>query len=292
MMRLKPFSKNSANPALLLFSLSLITLFFSGCSSEIPPTYKEKDIPFFIQKICKEEYSLEVTTAMAGKTLWVYAPISKMIHQDYAVTKEKLFDDKMSEQLRNVMTSIGRVLISSDRAPDFYFLVISDIGERGLDYTLIGNVLDIKKSYANFIPWSEMNKRYIEKLENSPQALGDTRGEHIQPYDITLRGFIAAQIAQRIENRFRQEDFKDIYTVKAVTAQFTPETLIINADIVMQEMRLFKTNNDDITKESLKITAQVLRAYDFRDYQDVQINDILNGKSTVYSRAAVEMVRE
>jgi hypothetical protein len=292
MMRLKRYSKNSASPVPPFLSLILLTLVFSGCSGEIPPTYKEKDIPSVIQKICKDEFNLDTTSTIAGKTLWVYAPISKMIHKDYETTKGKLFDDKMSDQLRNVMISIGRVLISADHAPDFFCLVISDIGERGLDYSLVANAEDIKKSYAGFLPWTEINKRYVEKLESAPQALGDTTGAHIQAFDITLKDFIAAQIAQRIENRFRQEDFKSLYNVKGVSAQFTSDTLVINANIETQEVRLINPGDDNITRESQKIIAMVTRYYEFRDYEDVQINYIADGKSAVFSKAAVEAIKE
>lgn len=291
MMRLKQFSKNSVKPA-LPFSLILITIFIFACSSEIPPTYKEKEIPNFIKKICKEEYNLNVTTRVVGNTLWVYAPIPRIIDKDYTITKEKFFDDEMNDKLRKIMTSIGRVLISSDRAPEFYCLVISDIEERGLDYTLIGNVMDVKKSYAGFIPWAETNRRYVRKLENAPLAIGDTEGTHIKPYDINLPEFLAYQISQRIEDRFREDDLKYLYQINAIRAHFTPTTLVINADIKKQEMRIITSQNDYLTKEALKIVASVIKAYDFRDFTNVEINDSQNGKSTIVNRATVEAIRE
>ncbi|MDP3142773.1 MAG: hypothetical protein Q8N14_02345 [Candidatus Omnitrophota bacterium] len=291
MMRLKPFSKNSVKPA-LPFSLILITIFIFACSSEIPPTYKKEEIPNFIKKICKEEYSLNVTTRVVGNTLWVYAPITRIIDKDYAVTKDKFFDDDMNDKLRKIMTSIGRVLISSDRAPEFYCLIISDIEERGLDYTLIGNVIDIKKSYAGFIPWAETNRRYVRKLENAPLALGDTEGKHIKPYDINLPEFIASQIAQRIEDRFREDDLKYQHQVNIVEARFTPTTLVINADIKKQDMRIITSQNDYLTKEVLKIIASVTRAYDFSNFSSVEINDSQNGKSTIINRTTVEAIKE
>jgi len=290
-MKLKPYLKNSANPA-LLFNLSLILLLFSSCSANIEPTYKEKDIPFHIQKICKEEYGLNVTTRLVGSTLWVYAALPRIIDKDYAVTKDKIFDDQMNDKLRKIMTSIGRVLVSSDRAPEFYCLVISDTQERGLDYTLIGSVMDMKKSYAGFIPWAETNNRYVRKLENAPLALGDSKGEHVRPYDISLPEFITLQISQRIADRFREADLKYLYQVNSIDIQFTPTTLIINADIIPQELRLGSMENNDLTKQSLRIVALVTRAYDFRDYINVEINDIKNGRRKIFNRTAVEAVRE
>jgi hypothetical protein len=288
-MRLTRYSKNSANPVLPLFSLLIV--FILGCSTQTEPTYKEKDIPAAIKQICKDEYNLNVTTQVVGKTLWVYAPVSRIIDKDYAITKDKIFDDEMSEKLRNIMTSIGRVLVSSDRSPEFYCLVVSDIMERGIDYIIIADTLDIKKSYANFLPFTEMNKRYLVNLKETSGAMGDASGEHIKPFDISRKEFVAELIAQRIAGRFREDDLKNLYEVKSVKAQFTPEGLVVDADIGRNEMRLVIPENRYLTEESLKIIADVSRAYDFWDFQGVVINDTETKKSTLFSRAAVEAVK-
>ena len=159
MTKSKLFLKSSAKSA-LLFSLFLIN--FLGCSSEIKPTYQENDIPHLVKKICKEEYNLDVTTFRTSTTLWVYAPLEKILHKDYGVDKDKIFDEDMIEKLRNILTTTGRVLISADKAPSFYALVASDVNI-GIDYIIIGNVVDIKKSYSGFIPWMEANRRYLVK---------------------------------------------------------------------------------------------------------------------------------
>jgi len=294
-MKSKRYLKNPANPALPLlksFLTILITASLFGCSTSFEPTYKERDIPEIIKKTCAEEFKMAVATQLAGNTLWVYYPIDRIINKDYEVTKDKLFDEEMSNKLRNLTTVIGRVLISADRSPDFFCLVISDIKERALDYMLIANALDIKKTYANFLPWPEMNKRYVVKLLNAPNALGDSTGEHIQPYDISWNEFIGNQISQRIESRFREDDYKALYSVKEVTAQFTPTTLVVNADIKMQELRIGNIRNDKIIGESLKIIAQVIRAYNFKDFIQVEIHDTIEGKNSLFSRQTVEAIKE
>lgn len=288
MMRLKPFSRNSAKPALpfSLFLIGLLSIF--GCSADIPSTYKEKDIPLIVKKICQEENNLTVETRVVGSTLWVYAPLPRILHKDYAFSKEKIFDEEMSDKLRNIMTSIGRVLISAERSPEFYCLVISDIKELGLDYIIIGSVLDIKKSYAGFIPWPEMNRRYVIKLEEAPEAIADAEGRHLKYYEIDWKEFLAGQIAQRIDTRFRQEDLKNLYGIKKVNGEFNRQTLIINADIVKQPLLLPVASSDRIIEESLRAVAEVMRAYEFRDYVEVQINIPSTGKSVTFSRGTIE----
>jgi hypothetical protein len=289
MMKLKRYSRNSVNPAPPL--LSLLLIFVLGCSTQIEPTYKEKDIPAAITKICKDEYGLNVTTAVVGKTLWVYAPVSRIIDKDYAITKEKIFDDDMSEKLRNIMTSIGRVLISSDQAPDFYRLVVSDTKERGIDYLITADTMDIKKAYANFLPFTEMNRRYLIKLQDAPGAMGDVSGGHIHPYDISREEFVADLISQRIETRFREDDLKNLYEVKSVKARFADGDLFIDADIKPNEIRLLIPANSYIIDESLKIIAQVSRDYNFWKFQNVEIDDMEARKDKRYSRAWVEAIK-
>ncbi|MFA5096597.1 MAG: hypothetical protein WC478_04570, partial [Candidatus Omnitrophota bacterium] len=190
MMKSKPSSKTSARPALLL--LSAIALFLSGCSGNIEPTYKEKDIPYLIKNICKEEYGLDVTAQRTSRTIWIYAPLNKILSKDYGVKEDKIFDEEVLEKMRNIIGTIGRVLISSDNTPDFFVFLASDI-VLGIDYTMIGSVLDIKKSYADFIPWTEANRRFVNRFKAVPEAIGDTTGFHFIPYNIKMEDFLAEQ---------------------------------------------------------------------------------------------------
>ena len=134
MMKLKPSLKTLARPALLFVS-TLSLLLLSGCSSKIEPTYKEKDIPYLIKKICKDEYNLDVTTQRTHNTLWIYAPMDKILHKDYGLKEDKIFDDEIMDKIRNIITTIGRVLISSDNTPQFFAFLASDI-KLGIDYTI------------------------------------------------------------------------------------------------------------------------------------------------------------
>lgn len=176
MMRLKPSLKNLVKAA-LLFNLALY-LNLAGCQSQIEPTYKEKDIPYLVKQICKDEYRLDVTTKRTATTLWIYAPLTKILDKEYGIKEDKIFDEEMLDKLRNILTTIGRVLISSDYTPEFFALLASDINI-GIDYIVIGNVLDIKKSYAGFLPWTEANRRYVIKLKLDPKAIRVIQPENI-----------------------------------------------------------------------------------------------------------------
>ncbi len=280
MMKSKPSLRNSINSA-LLFSL-FISIFLYGCQSNIEPTYKEKDIPSLVIKICKDEYKLDVTTQKTPTTLWIHAPLEKILHKDFGTDGEKVFDEEISEKLRNILTTIGRVLISSDNTPDFFALVASDIN-LGLDYTIIGNVLDIKKSYAGFTPWTESNKRYVLKFTADPEAINDLTGKHIKAYDITLPDFLANQITQRISIYFQDETQKKYFKIEKIggkfdSSNFDKGNFIFDYSINQISNPEKKIN---IAKEILKIIAYCLRTYEFKDFSIVELNDAVSSQNNV-----------
>jgi hypothetical protein len=270
-MRLKQSSRNSARSVLFSKSAAIIlSLVVAGCSPEIKPTYKEKDIPYIIKKICKEEYKLDVTTYRTNNTLWIYAPVEKILHDEYGLKQDKYFDESLNNKLRNILTTTGRVLISSDNAPEFYALVASDINV-GIDYTLIGNVLDMKKSYANFIPWTEANRRYVFRLKAAPESIGDKTGFHIVETDIELPDFLAEQIAQRISGRFAEEGLGKNFKVEKVEGKF--KNRIFYFDYSIQQTGSPK-EYVDIRQEILKIIAYCLLTYDFKDFSGIALKDV------------------
>lgn len=281
MMRLKLFLKNSAKPA-LLFNL-LISIYLCGCSSRIEPTYKEKDIPDIVKKICKDEYSLEVTTHRTSTTLWIYAPVNKMLDKDYGKKEDKIFDEEMLDKSRNILTTVGRVLISSDYTPDFFALVASDI-KVGIDYTLIGNVLDMKKLFAGALPWPEANRRYVMKLNKAPEAVGDLSGKHLTYYDIKLPDFLAEQMAQRIATHFQDEERKKYFKVDNYAGTFTNNTFIIEYAIT----RFSKPDKEiDVQNEILDIIASCIKSYEFKDFSTLELVDLGTQDRVILSRTAI-----
>jgi hypothetical protein len=247
------------------------------------PTYKEGDIPYLVKKICKEEYNLEVTTKRTATTLWIYAPLTKILDKEYGIKEGKLFDPEMVDKLRNILTTIGRVLISSDNTPEFYALVASDINI-GIDYTLIGNTLDIKKSYANFIPWTEANRRYVLRLNLAPEAIGDLNGEHLKAYDVTLPDFLAEQIGQRIGMKFQEDEWKKYFKVEKANGRFANNTFAIEYSI----NEISKPDKEiDIKEEILNIITYCLKSYEFKDFSGLELTDLAKQNTLILGRTAI-----
>ena len=280
-MRLKPSLKNSEKVA-LLFNLALC-LNLAGCQSQIEPTYKEKDIPYFVKQICKDEYRLDVTTKRTATTLWIYAPLTKILDKEYGIKEDKIFDEEMLDKLRNILTTIGRVLISSDNTPEFFALLASDINI-GIDYIVIGNVLDIKKSYAGFLPWTEANRRYVIKLKLDPEAIGDTTGKHLEAYDVKLPDFLSEQIAQRIGVQFQEEGRKKYFKVEKAEGKFLNDTFILEYAI----QQIAKPDKEiDIKKEILNTITYCIKTYEFKDFSLLELTDLVRQDKLVLNKAAI-----
>jgi hypothetical protein len=256
-----------ARPALLLLSIASILL--SGCKP-ITPTYKEKDIPRIIKTICKDEYNLDVTTQRAHNTLWIYAPLNKILSKDYGIKEDKIFDEEIMDKIRNIITTIGRVLISSDDTPEFFAFLASDI-KLGIDYTMIGDVLDIKKSYADFILWTEANRRYVVRFKVAPEAVGDLTGTHLAPYDIKMEDFLAEQISQRIGAHFQSEELKNCFKVDKSEGKFSEGIFSFDYSITQTA----KPNKPvDIRNDILNIAAYCLKTYDFKNFSGITLTDL------------------
>jgi len=283
MTRSKRSLKSSIRLALLSCTLSCLLL-LSGCRPpEVEHTYREKDIPSAIQKICKEEYGLDVAVTRSDKTLWIYIPLSKILHSEFGNDPDKIFDETMQEKSRNVLTATSRVLLSADKTPECFVMVVSDI-ENGLDYTITANCLDIKKSYVGAIPWMEANRRFVIGLSTNPKAIGDRLGSHLKPYDISLVDFLAAQIAQRIRYRFQEDDLKKQFSLAGVSGKYSGDTFFISYSLKRPPAGKTKA---DPTEEMLRIAAYCLQTYDFKDFSFLEFADLDNARMRHYSREQV-----
>jgi len=278
-MRLRPSLKNTGKVGLCF---SIVPFFLISCSLSYEPTYKQADIPHQIEKICQEEYNLKVITKSSYNTLWIYAPLPRIIHKDFGIDKEKFLDEEVIDKLRNILITVGRVFLSAENPPEFYGLVASDINI-GIDYTLIGNTLDIKKSYAGFIPWNEANRRYVIKVELNPNALGDQNGKHLNPYDIKMEDFLAQQISQRIAMRFQDEELKKYFQIEKINGNFSEDTF--SFEYAIKRLADSKIKIED---EIIKIISYVLNSYEFDRFLMVEIKDLNSQSKIVFSKAKIK----
>jgi hypothetical protein len=290
-MKLKPSLKSLAKRGLLNFYIIILSLIF-GCSSPITPSYLKEDIEKAIQDISKNEYQTDIKAKLVGKTLWLYLPVEDIFTKPdkpekyterFIITKsnnelkedvlraeylikaipeqdkfhEYDFSKGIPEKINNVWKVLRRVLFSMERSnksePQFFCLIIADI-KNGIEIKQISYYLDLKKVSYEFISWTEYQHRTIQDAEIAPQIIGDKEGRNIDYKDMTLADFVVGQIQHRIKLKFQK-----------------PEV----------------DKNADIDKEILKIVVYTLKTYDFKNFSQVELNNLLTNSKTVLNQAAL-----
>lgn len=288
-MKLKQSLKSSVKTGLKLLSL---ILFLSGCNSSVSPSFLKEDIPHAVQDICKKEYHLDITTKVVGSTLWVYLPLENIISKptkpekytekflledqknslnekilkvSYLVKpipekekqQEMSIDKTVNEKIFNVLQVIRRVLFSMDNSkkdkPLFFCIVTADI-VNGLEIKQIFHLLDLKKLSYGLMSQTEYQHRIVQSTALSPLVIGDKNGAYLDYRDITLEEFIADQIQGRIRLKFQKPEVE---------------------------------KNADIDKEILKIIAYTLKAYEFKDYNFVEIVNLVTGNKDILNQKAI-----
>lgn len=291
-MKLKPSLKNLVRLAANTSSIILIASFLlCGCGPSIPATYLKETAAIAIHDICKSEYNIEITTKTFGSTLWLYLPVENIISKSdkpekskecFAIKKntgefkdkilklnysiesipeiEKLqefvFNKAVLEKTNRVFRVISRVILSMDRTrkqPEFFCFIVADT-KTGILLKQTFYYLDIKKVLYQFISQTEFQHRNIQETEIALEAIGNKEGKNINYRDITMQDFIANQIRHRILLKFQK-----------------PEV----------------GKNADIDREIIKIVANTIQIYNFKDFSSVELNNLLANKKTFLNLAAV-----
>ena len=291
MMKLKLFLRNLARRGLLLNILLAIYL-TSGCSSSTTPTYTRENIARSIQDICWSEYKIEVKTKLVEDTVWVYLPLEDLfvkntkaekfsekfaveqinnefsndnLRLEYAIKaipeqegyQEYTYNKSALEKMDSILKVLRRVVFSMGHSrtdePKFFSFITADI-KNGFEIQEIFYYLDLKKVIYEFISWSEYQHRTIQDTHIREEITGDREGLHVDYKNITFEDFITAQIRQRIKLKFQK-----------------PEV----------------DQNADIDKEILKIVVYTLKIYDFKDFNTVELNNLVTNYKTVLNQAAV-----
>jgi len=290
-MRLKRYSKSSAKTGLLL-SLYFLSLLFLGCTSNTEPTYIKENIADSIREICEAEYKLQIKTKLVGQTVWVYLPVEDFIKEsekpqkysekfeigllenrfsndslqlEYSIksipetekTQQAEYNKSVLEKISNVWKVLYRVILSMDRnrpdIPKFYCVITADI-KNGLERIDIFYYQDLKKYLYQFISWDEYQHRAIQDFVQSEEILADTYGLHVKYKDMTWEDFLTAQIKQRIRLKFQK-----------------PE---VGQDV-------------DIDKEILKVIVYTLKTYDYRDFRNVEVTNLLTNNKITLNQGAI-----
>jgi len=156
----------------LLLAVLIAALAFSGCYQKSYPGDRLKES---LGEIAQKEYGIsEVDVKIVGKTIGVYLPLDHLFSADFRESLmsgkvnniENLFipSEEAMEKIEDVLFSLSRVLLSTDRDLAFYYLQATDIKKTGMQLTLKGYVNDIKRVRIWDISRGEYRKRVINEL--------------------------------------------------------------------------------------------------------------------------------
>jgi len=257
----------------MFFPLTLV-----GCGdNSIKQSYREEDVASSIEELCKKEYDLDVKVDIVGNTLWAYLPVENMIN------KENMIDEEIHKKIGNIYLNIQRVILSTPKHIDFFVLAVSDI-KAGIDFIMIGYVLDMKKFMVSLISRNDFFSRLIRKAHPNPQAVADIEGNHINKFDIKFSDFLINQMLERIQWHFHSDSR---FAINLINASFNEGILKILYDIRMKE----GNGGNNIKEEILKIVASTLRKYDFKEFLALELHNLQNNTRSVHTYIELRKIK-
>ncbi|MFH1801134.1 MAG: hypothetical protein ABH891_09885 [Candidatus Omnitrophota bacterium] len=165
----------------LFFAGSCVFLLavLSGCG---PVTYPEARCKEALREIALKEYGIpHIEVEFVGTTLGVFLPLNQLFSADL---KEALMSGKVTDmeslfqpteeaidKVEDILFSMSRVMLSTDKKIDFYYLQATDVEKSGMNLTFIGQIDDLKRVRFWDIPRSEYRKRIIHDLHMNRAAL-------------------------------------------------------------------------------------------------------------------------
>lgn len=280
---------NQKNLLVKLIFLSLLTIFLSSCGP-VKDTYLRKDLEKVVKDVCKQEFNLEVNTWERGETLWVYIPFNSILEKDNPANLDK----DVQKQIGHLYHVIHRIILSMDKPPLFYCLVISDIKEIGVDLYWAGFIPDYVKVNMQFISLGEwQNKEYFDYFLN-PRALGDKNGHHVKKYEMKIETFISKLIKQNLVKYFSSPEIRDYFRIQEINSDYQHGRLSLNFNITKENVKLPKGQPQlpNPWEKAVEIIRSLLIYYaDIQKVNEIALNDIANNKYRIYETSTFLKMR-
>ena len=264
---------------LLAFSLALFSL--TGCGPKY--TYPSDTVTQSVENILLKEEKLEVEAQVAGKTLGAVLYMDALVDPQGQVPKE------VHDNMGKVMQAVTRVALSTDLAIEYCVVVVRDL-KQGNELIVTRSVDDTKRANADAMGVEEsINRTVFSQSHYQPPAAGKPK---FKLEEVTLEGFLADQITQRIRFNFAK-DVKD-----------APENPLVLADGSVHEspdgsrhfyfsMIGFKSKDSKSNiLGMLNIVNDVFGGYQFSGYATVELRDYLNRQKLVVERKILEDYRK
>jgi hypothetical protein len=162
-----------------LFFATICLWVLSGCS---PVTYPEARCKEALQEIALQEYKIpHIDVEYSATTRGVFLPLDHLFATDLKTAlmsgkvtdMESLFQptEDAIDKVEDILFSMSRVMLSTDKKIEFYFLQATDIEQSGMDLIFMGHIDDLKRVRFWDIPRSEYRKRIIHDLRMNRAAI-------------------------------------------------------------------------------------------------------------------------
>ena len=268
----------------------------SGCLKAAPPAASIHEAHQKFLKLCREEYHYSVVTKKLANTFWIYVPMEEemitvksslkgaqessgytdifslqfvaanldnntwRIQYDISpgrkYAKDPGYTNGYSESYQkiqnNILSVVSRAFFDVEKPPEFFVLVLADI-KGGLESKNIFYFQDFKRamSLPPSLSQEEYAKRYLSELTGDPKVTGDKTGAHLAFKEITWPEFLARQIEYRVRFKYQQSSFPP---------------------------------SGESAQQLLDIAREVFEAYDVKNFEAVEVRDVISGKTKTVSR--------
>jgi|GEM_PF-829297 len=265
----KVISLKSIFSLLLVFFLGIV---FSSCE----PSFPAKTLTSQLTKLVKEEQSIDITCHISGKTLWVYVPLTDLVKEE-----ELTWNEAGAEKMNKVLSCIHRVLLSTDAKLDFVVMTAADVKTYGVQLITIEYIPDLRQAILENFSRGEFFERSVKDIQVDPKVVNDLTGKTRKYFDLSLNEFIGFQVIHRAKSLFlKDKTLNKLFELKSTTQN-------IKFGIIKLEFEFVKKKYDaGAGLEAIKpldyiqmITALVVKNYDAKDFQAIQITDTFSDES-------------
>lgn len=159
--------KNTCRIHLFAFFISACFL-LAGCGG---PTFPKDKLVDSLEKLCKEEYNIDVSAKVTGQTLGIYLQLDRLIG---SLTGQVALDEAASEVIENVLICARRVTLSTDSDVKFFTLIGAD-KLFGYELRMTHYIKDVHRVMVMNISRSDYFQRIMYNLHPSPTIQGKRR---------------------------------------------------------------------------------------------------------------------
>ena len=246
-----------------------------GCGPK--HTYPAARVTQSIEEILKKENKIDASARIVGATIGVVTYTR--------LTKDGQIPREVHEMMGKVLQTVQRVGLSTDLPVRFAMVSIRDRKSPN-ELVLVRSMEDIRRVNAEAIGWEESLNRTL--FNPSTYTPGE---ESFVVEDIREEDFLARQMAQRIRHYFTKDDPVQEGQDPAAAAQ----PLVLADGAYNPSDRHFRLavlvlkpgDPRESMTQMLKIAAQVLSGYKYRNYDFVEIQDYMNRQKLLVPREAL-----